>query len=143
MNSNPKNKNYEYFDHTADVGLYIYGSHFENLIENAGKAFTDTVSDVSCIDPQISVEFLLKKDSPEKMIHHFLNELIYFLDTRQLLLSHFMITKVKEGYMVQAKGDVFNPLEHPFKTAIKAITHHQLQVETYHSGLKATVVFDL
>ena len=32
-------KNYEVWDHTADIGLIVYGEDLKALFENAGEAF--------------------------------------------------------------------------------------------------------
>ena len=44
--TNQKEKNYEYFDVTADIGFYAYGDTLDKAYENAGKAMFNVVTDI-------------------------------------------------------------------------------------------------
>lgn len=135
---------YEPLEHTADIGLYIYGRDLLELFQNAGEAFGDLISDIRSLKPQISLKIHLTAADREELLVRFLKELLFIFDARGLLFSSFRFEKMGENELVcEARGERFNPETHPFKTELKAVTYHQLKIEEQPDGLRASVIFDI
>ena len=56
-------KKYEFFDHTADLGLRVYGSSLAELFTNAGFALFDVLTDTARVAPRQTQSFRLRRDN--------------------------------------------------------------------------------
>ena len=48
-------KNYKTFDHTADLGIEVYGKDQRELFVNAGRALFDLITDLDKIEAKTSL----------------------------------------------------------------------------------------
>lgn len=137
-------KKYEFFDHTADLGLRVYGSSLAGLFENAGFALFDVLTDVSRVEPRQNLRFNLQRDNAEELLVEWLGGLLYEFDAGGLLLSRFSVEGI-DGQALEAAagGEPFQPGRHELKTAVKAVTYHGLSVRREGGLWLATVVLDV
>ncbi|MCX5900800.1 MAG: archease, partial [Proteobacteria bacterium] len=61
-------KKYELFDHTADMGLRVYGPSLAGLFENAGFALFDVLTDTARVKPRQTRRFELRRDNVEELL---------------------------------------------------------------------------
>lgn len=130
-------------DHTADIGLAAYGNSLEELFANAGKGFTQIVTELSAVEATLSRSYSTKSENTTQSLHQFLSQLIYWLDTEALIFSSFEFQFGASVFSFEAKGEVFNRQRHLFKTEVKAVTWHQLQIEESKGSFQAKIIFDL
>lgn len=137
-------KKYELFSHTADIGLFIYGKNLNELFQHAGEAFTDLISEAKTIQPTEKRTIQIKGENDEELLIHFLKELLYLFEVEKILFSRFDFSLWnKKSVQCEMSGEFFDEKKHPFKTELKAVTYHQLKIEKWKDGLKATVVLDV
>ncbi|MFO1518948.1 MAG: archease [bacterium] len=133
---------YEIFDHTADIGLRIYGKDLRELFQNAGRGFTDLIVDVSRIPCRIKRN--IRVESENALLLDFLKELLYLFDTKALLFSRFEVSTLTDHVLeCEAEGDALDFHADSFKTALKAVTHHLFEIKKTKDGFCATVIFDV
>jgi len=73
-----------------------------------------------------------------------LAELLFLHDVELLLFKEFSVESVGEdGLKAVVKGERFDEGIHVIKTAVKAVTHHQIRVQQEQGGWRAQVIFDL
>ena len=137
-------KRYQILDHTADVGLAIYGKDLKALFEHAGQGFFHIITDLRKVKPRVERKINLGGESLDRLMVRWLGELLYLHDVDHLLLSEFVVTSVgEEGLRAVAKGEPFQEGVHVIKTEVKAVTYHQIRVEKKDGGWRARVIFDL
>ena len=137
-------KKYEFFDHTADMGLRIYGPSLAGLFENAGFALFDVLTDTARVSPRQARRFELRRDNVEELLVEWLGSLLYEFDARGLLFSQFSVEHIDGlSLAASAHGERFEPGLHELKTAVKAVTYHGLSVRQKNGLWQATVVIDL
>jgi SHS2 domain-containing protein len=137
-------KNYEVLDHTADIGLVVYGEDLKSLFENAGEAFFHLITDLKKVRRRIERRIHIDGESLERLMVDWLSELLYLHDVENLLFKGFKIESVGEdGLRGTVKGERFQEGVHVIKTEVKAVTYHQIQVKKEDGGWKARVIFDL
>ncbi|MBN2105801.1 MAG: archease [Deltaproteobacteria bacterium] len=137
-------KKYEYFDHTADMGLRIYGPSLAGLFENAGCALFDVLTDTGRVKPLQRRRFRLQRDTVEELLVEWLGCLLYDFDARRILFSRFTVETI-DGLSLAASayGEKFQPGCHELKTAVKAVTYHGLSIRQEKGLWQATVVLDV
>jgi len=133
---------FEFIDHTADIGIRVQAPALEDLFETAGLAFTELVTSADSLC-RVERRFKLEEDDIETLLVSWLQELIYLLDTEDLVFGRFQVKLQDFSLEASAWGDVFDPDIHTMKTEIKAVTYHQLEVTKSDLGWQAQVIFDI
>lgn len=137
-------KHFEILDHTADIGLIIYGNDLKSLFKHAGEGFFYLLTDLKKVRPRIERRVKLHGESLDRLMVDWLGELLYLHEVDHLLFKEFMIGSVGEhGLEAVVKGEPFQEGVHVVKTEIKAVTYHQIEVKKGDGGWKAQVIFDL
>ena len=134
---------FEFIDHTADAGIRVEAPTLEDLFEIAGLAFTELVTNVDLLDCRVERRFQLQEGDIETLLVSWLQELLYLLDTEDLVFGRLQVKLHNYSLEAAAWGDVFDPNIHAMKTEIKAVTYHQLEVSKSDQGWQAQVIFDI
>lgn len=137
-------KRFKILDHTADIGLIVYGEDLKSLFENAGKALFHLITDLRKVRRRIERRIEIGKEEFERLMVDWLNELLYLHDTENLLFKGFKVESIGEdGLRARVKGEPFQEGVHVIKTGVKAVTYHQILVGKENGRWKARIIFDL
>jgi len=137
-------KRFEILDHTADIGIMVYGEDLKSLFENAGEAFFHLITDLKKVRLRTERRIEIGGESLERLMVDWLNELLYLHDVENLLFKRFRVESVGvEGLKAKVKGEFFQEGVHVIKTGVKAVTYHQLEVRQEKEGWRARIIFDL
>ncbi len=111
---------------------------------NAAQGMISVMADPSTIEPKHKESVEVKAQDTEGLMFEWLNEIIYLIDAKNLIFSHFNITSVTEtSISADIAGEAPDPTRHKLKSEIKACTYHSLRVEKTNSELIAQVIFDV
>jgi len=132
---------YEILEHTADIKIKIYGNDFRNLLENAGHALSDLILPGEK-KSDITREFWVEGNSNEQLLVRFLNELIYLMQTGNMIFREFDIEQVDSRIHAICKGSNIESTDDP-DYDVKAATYHDLIVEETKSRFSAQVILDI
>ena len=137
-------KRYEFFDHTADVGIRVFGSSLAELFENAGFALFDIITDIAKVRAREKRCITISRDSVDELLVEWLSRLLYLNATELLLCSKFHVQEIAlQSLTGEAWGEIFQDNRHVIKTEVKAVTYHGLKVYQDEGLWKATVVLDV
>jgi len=137
-------KGFEILDHTADIGIIVYGENLKALFENAGKAFFHLITDLRKVRGRIERKISIEGESLDRLMVDWLSELLYLHDVENLLFKEFEVESVaKDGLKAIAKGEPFQEGIHAIKTEVKAVTYHRIEVRREKGRWRAQVIFDL
>ena len=139
-------KEFEFFGHTADIGVRIYAQSIEELFENSARALFSLITGNRDILPNLEKEIILEAQNIEELLVNWLNELISVFFTYKFLPKSYNIRiKEKDPYKLEAllKGSEYDPYINEVKTEVKAATYHNLKIEKTPGGYKAEVIFDV
>jgi SHS2 domain-containing protein len=140
---------YQEFEHTADVGVEIYGKTIEELFKNAGYALFEMMVDTTTIIPNITRTVQLTGTDTETLLMNWLRELLYLCSVYQEVYAEFEVN-LSPGLQTsvcsldaQISGEPLDLEAHAFRKEIKAITYHQFAVTHDHGLWKARVILDV
>jgi len=137
---------FEFIEHTADVGVRVYGESLEALFVNSARVLFGLILDYKP-KPEIEERVVVEAEDFEELLVTWLNELISLFFAYQFLPVDYSITiEDEEGAKVlksTIKGSNFNPYENKLNMEIKAATYHDLKVEKSDSGWVAEIIFDI
>ena len=139
-----KNMAYKIINHTADVGLVIYGSDMKQLFSNAAFSLVSLIVEPEIILAKTERCVTVYAENYESLLIEWLNELIYLFDAEHILFSKFQIKHLSNDQLIAiCYGEAVNRFRHDIKREVKAATYHMLKIERRKPGYKAQVIFDL
>jgi SHS2 domain-containing protein len=135
---------YELLDHTADLGIHVFGSDPGDLFTTAALAMFDQIIDVKVLNgDDIHPIRVTGADWADLMVN-WLRELLYLWTVRELLVITVDISSISESKLsADVATRVFDAALHPIKNEIKAVTYHQINVVQSATGWEAQVIFDI
>ncbi|MBC7219073.1 MAG: archease [Hadesarchaea archaeon] len=140
-------KKFDWIEHPSDIGFRAYGRDLAEAFENAALALFEVMVDTSKVDPKEKQDIELTAEDELALLYDWLDRLIYFHDSRNLLFSKFAvrIEKTREGLRLSARawGEKFDPAKHPERTAVKAVTYHLMEVGEGKDGSYVQAVVDI
>jgi len=138
--------NFEFIEHTADLGLRVIGKTSEDLFKNYAVILFSLLTDYQ---PKkiINKKITLHAQSLAELLVDWLNELlsIFFADNFLPKEYNLEISDDKGGKVLQAEieGEEFDFENNQLKREIKAATYHDLKVEENDRGYVGEVIFDV
>jgi len=137
-------KGYRLIDHTADIGIKVYGKTLKELFRNAAIGCFDNIADLDNVQLNRQVRFDVQAPSQEELLLSWLKELLYSFDTKKILFRDFKIEKLNPTHLIAtAYGDRLNLKKHSVKEEIKAVTYHEFSLKHGPGGWTAHVIFDV
>ncbi|MCF6150477.1 MAG: archease [Candidatus Kuenenia sp.] len=135
---------YKLIDHTADIGIDIFGGTLKELFSNAGYAMFDIITDLSSVDTKNIRTIAVEGIDREQLLVNWLSELLYLHEVKNMLFKEFCIDTIEENQLsATLHGELLNEKKHIIKTGIKAVTYHNLSIKKENDHWKARVIFDL
>ena len=140
-------EHFEFLDHTADLGIRVYGKDMTKLFQNAARALFQCIgnTDRACVHQWIDLE-LTGMDKEDLMVN-WLRELLYLFQVKELFLSRFQIRELTENTLkARVGGETMDVQRHDIVREIKAATYHGIRVEKVplpHEHWEAEIIFDV
>jgi protein archease len=135
---------FEFFEHTADLGLRVRAADLDGLFAEAGRAlFSAIVEDLGTVVASQRLEIRIAGADKEYLLFDWLKTLLYHFDAEHLLFSRFKAKVGGDGLEGAAWGEPMDPARHEPNHEVKAITYHGLKVENTAGGWLAEVIVDI
>ncbi len=146
-------KGFEFLDHTADVLVKAWGKTLPEALSEIAHGMFEIMTDTSRIDPIIALEIDVCGFDLENLVYKWLEELLYYHDSENLVFKYFQIVSIEEksfgnnekGICLKAivKGETFNRDKHESRTVVKAVTYHSMSITRENDRWIITVLFDI
>ena len=135
---------FEFLDHPADIGFRARGSTLEHLFENCAHALITIILDPAEIHGSEQVVLAAEGSDQESLLVNWLNEVLYYVDTKRLAFESFIVEfPSPEQVRAVARFEARDPLRHPVRLSVKAVTYHQLRVSSVEDEWIAEVYVDV
>ncbi|HID54991.1 TPA: archease [Candidatus Poribacteria bacterium] len=136
---------YRFFDHTADLGVEIFGRSIEDLFQNALSTLIEIMVDVNTVEERRRIAIEISSDSTEELFIDMLREVIFQHEVEEI---YFKRGEIKEFSSRSLKASLWGeridyrkhlPIHH-----IKNVTYHGFQIKRLEDGIWcARVIFDV
>ncbi len=137
-------RRYETFEHTADLGLYIYGQELPELFAHAAVALTDQLVETGELAGALERRVELEAGSTGELLHAWLAELLYLFHAEGWLTAAARFERLEEQRLVALlRGETLDLERHEPLPEVKAVTWHGYRLERGPEGWRATVILDL
>ncbi len=132
-------------EHTADVGLEVWGRDFEEFFMNCAAGFFHLIQKSAApVGNVVSYTVTIEEKSPDMLFYGFLQELNYIHQSERFIFGSITIDSVSEKRIsAVVYGETYNPNVHELILEIKAVTLHGLEAVKTRNGWRGKVLFDI
>lgn len=135
---------YEMIDHTADIGIKVFGKDIAEIFSNSAYAMFDILTDPKKIQKKESFNVQVSANNIEQLLVKWLDELLFRYETERVIFNEFIINKISDANIDSTVyGEKIDRSRHEIKTEIKNVTYHQLQIREANNGWEAQIIFDV
>jgi SHS2 domain-containing protein len=135
---------YKLINHTADLGIHVFGTDPVELFANAAFATFDMLTEIDSLKSLKTTNLKVTGDDWSDLMVNWLRELLYLWNGKELLVKKAQILALSENELsANVELDPFDPERHEIKIEIKAVTYHQIQVSSSPQGWEAKIIFDV
>ena len=78
---------YRQLNHTADIGIEVWGADLGELFSHAAFALFDMAADVEGVRPTVTTPIEVEADDLEMLMVNWLNDLIYRISAHEILYA--------------------------------------------------------
>ncbi len=136
---------YRVIEHTADVGIMVFGRGAGELFANAGEALFDMIFGLSNIRPDLSggAVYAQGRDREELLVS-WLGALLLKFELEKFIPARFAIDHIdRTSLAADVFGEEFDPRRHSALADIKGVTYHGLSITEEPGRWTAEVIFDV
>jgi SHS2 domain-containing protein len=138
------NKGYEFFDHTADIGIRAGGGTLAELFVRLARGLTELLVEDSRLAPRHSRALELSAPDAQSLLLAWLQEVLFWFSTERFVPVEYALAEVTPTALRgQVRGDTFDPARHAQGREVKAITRHLLQVTRANGAWRGQVIVDI
>lgn len=135
---------FELVDHTADIGLKVWGSTAAEVFEEAGRGLFSLVCDPLHVGELETVDLELEAEATDLLLAAWLNELLYIFEVRRLVLTEFEVLELQDRRVrARVAGEPLDTGRHVMCGGVKAATLHELRLEQRDDGWEGFVLLDV
>ena len=135
---------YEFFEHTADIGIRVRAATLEQLLAEAARGmFSLMVANLDAVQPVQEISLAVAAAEPDDLLRDWLSALLFSFDTRRIVLAEFHVQLHAGGLVATACGEPLDADRHQLAMEVKAVTYHGLKVCREGDGWLAEVILDI
>jgi SHS2 domain-containing protein len=135
---------WEFFEHTADIGVRATGATLAELFVNAARAMYAALGELHKSNDRQERKIELQAESLEDLLHDWLTELLFEVEANHTLFDEMKVEVVPGRLTATVRGGKIDFDRSLTNEEIKAVTYHHLRVERLpDNAWQATVILDV
>jgi len=135
---------YQLLEHTADLGIRVWGKDLKALFINSASAMYGLIVDVRTVRPVKTIKIKAKAQDRDELLKNWLSELLYYFHVKEIIFCRFDIVKLDEKNVVSiVMGEKIDKCRHSLQHEIKAVTFHALNIHKTDNRLSTDIIFDI
>ena len=135
---------YTLLDHTADLGIRVYGTDLKDLFEGAGRALMHLMVKAEIPSKTHSMKISVSGEDLADLMVRWLGEILYLFAGENLVVTSIRMDSVSPSALeATLETAPFEPEIHETLREIKAVTYHQIEVTEMPNGWETKVIFDV
>ena len=132
------------FDHTGDLGLEVWAPSPERLFARAALAVLAQVAEARDHEPDVRVRFARDATDPGDLLVDLCNTALLEAEVRRAVWTDATVTLVPpHGLEAVLAGPRRDPRRQVFLREIKAVSHHDLELDLTPGRCRCRLVLDV
>jgi SHS2 domain-containing protein len=128
----------------VDGGVQAWGSSRAEAFARAAEGVFALGVSPARVASQETREVRAQGDTAEALLVNWLNECLYVHEIEGFAVARIEIDACREGFVHGTlHGEALDPARHPFRTIVKAATHHQVEIRQTADRVDVRVVIDV
>lgn len=143
-----KEAGYKQLPHMSDAIIEAWSPTLAGAFEASAAGLISVITDVRRVRCSSTLVVPPIKDKDvEGLLYQWLEFILVKFDTEKLLLprASLKIESAHNSYLLHGKvrGEHFDPARHRIKREVKAVTYHQMEVESVNNTVRIRFLLDL
>ena len=135
---------YEFFDHTADIGIRAAAPSLAELFIQLARGLTALIAEDSAVASREARPIRLDAPDADALLLVWLQELLFWFSTDRFLAAEYALDAVTPTSLRGlVRGERFDPTRHQQGREVKAITRHWLKVQQADGAWRGQVIVDI
>jgi len=139
-------KKYRFVDiTTSDVAFVAYGRSLGELFSNSALATFEVMINIDRVKNKVKREIDLSGHDLSSLMFSWLNELLVYPDSENLVFSKFSVRVDEKKLKLKAKcyGEKIDRKRHELGTVVKSCTYHKMEITKKRNIWQAQVILDI
>lgn len=133
---------FEFFEHTADVGIRAWGATLDEAFAEAARGLVANMLDLSSVTAAQTRVVSVEAESLERLLFQLLDELLFVTQTDLWIPVEVEVRLAGERALTATlRGEPYDAARHGHIHEIKAITYHDLRVSR--APAEVSVIVDI
>lgn len=138
---------FTYFETMADIGVKVTAPDMDEAFSYAAQGVLNLITDIDKIEPVLTKNIKIISEDEYGLLYDWITEILIILSTDDFIGSQYKvdITEIDEGYKLNAqiKGDTYDLNKYNYKTEVKAITYHLMNIKKTDNKIHMSFILDL
>ncbi|MCD6309883.1 MAG: archease [Candidatus Eremiobacteraeota bacterium] len=131
-------------EHTADMGIEVWGDSLSDLFRRAGEALFSLMWDRAKVRSVNEYPVSLSAETRDELMITMLSELLYIHEAEMAVFKNLEIKELSTKKVeAVAYGESFDHKRHHIKQGIKAVTYHDVNIRQENNMWYARLIFDI
>jgi SHS2 domain-containing protein len=137
-------KQFVFLEHAADAKFQAFGRTIEECFANSALAMNSVECNIKKVAAKQKLAIRVSAENTEELLHKFLEETLFQMETKKLLFSKFKIkiNEKKNSLTAELFGEKINKKKHELKTLVKAVTWNNFYLKKEKKIWSAQAVCD-
>lgn len=137
-------KTFRLFDHTADLGVEVFGATERALFIHAALALVTLTTDPEQIALAVERHVSVEGEDQTDLFVNFLREILYLINGEGFLPREVILDDLQPRLLrATVRGEGYDAEKHRIHKEIKAVTYHQAAVTKTAKGWKGRIICDV
>jgi SHS2 domain-containing protein len=138
-----EDRQYETFEHEADIGVRGYGRSMEQAFESAALALYSVMVNIKRVEQKEERNITASAPDSELLLVEWLNALLSLSDIERMVFSRFEVKIDGSTLSGAAWGESLDKERHELGVEVKGATYHMLKVTEDDGKYSAQCVVDV
>ena len=137
---------FRYLEHVTDAYVEAYGHSMAEAFDYSARGLVNLMFDIDNANGEIPIEIKAEGDDISHLLYNWLEKVLLIVLVEGLVMSKFAVSiSLKSTYKLEARSmaDSVDLIKHNYKTEIKGITYHAMELIQKDNLVKIRYIADL
>lgn len=138
-------KGFRYLDYMSDAFIEAYGSTLEEAFANAALGMLNVMLDIDRVEPKEEDEVKVDGADLENLLYNWLESILLkaWIDTFIPCRFKIKIDRKRNRLEGRIWGEPYDRKKHGYKTEVKGVTYHEMNITEENGRWKLRFLLDL
>jgi len=140
----PTKSGFELLDHTADMGVRLFGPSLPELVQVAGEGLYAVIGELVPEGEARPARFDLAEESLPLLLRDYLADLLLLFEREHRMITQPSVELFEPGRLVvQGQSRPISRSKSTLEREVKAVTYHGLDLRPVAGGYEARFILDI